>query len=248
MLAEKKIIVIMPGHNVAPTIEETFKNLPHDIIDEIVLIDDGSTDETGNIAKRLGMTVITHKKNGGYGAAQKTGYRTAMDHGADIVVMVHPDYQYEPRLTRAMSSMIAEGPYDAMLASRIIGGRALSSGMPIWRYISNRFLTAFQNLLTGGKLSEFHTGFRAFSRKVISELPLEKNSDDFVFDNQMLAQILNKGFLIGELSCPTKYFPEASSINLVKSIKYGLGVLWVSVLFRLNKLGIFRSVIFTQVS
>jgi len=245
MLAGKKVIVIMPGHNVEPTIEPTYRALPHEVVDEVILIDDGSTDGTADTARRLGITTISHPKNRGYGGAQKTGYETALEHGADIVVMVHPDYQYEPRLTRAMSSMIAEGPFDAMLASRIIGGRALQSGMPLWRYVSNRFLTAFQNLLTGAKLSEFHTGFRAFSKEILLALPLDQNSDDFIFDNQMLTQILYKRFVIGELSCPTKYTEDASSIGFWKSVRYGLGVLWVSVLYRLNRLGLSRSKLFS---
>lgn len=241
MVHGKKIIVVMPGRNVAETVERTYKDLPHDIVDEVILVDNKSSDDTAAVAERLGITVIRHPENRGYGGSQKTCYKTALEHGADVVIMVHPDYQYDPRLVLPMASMITDGPYDAVLASRIIGGRALKSGMPIWRYISNRFLTLFENCCTGAKLSEYHTGYRAFSKELIEALPLEKNSDDFVFDNQMLAQIIMKGFLMGEVSCPTRYFEEASSVNLKGCIKYGLGVMRTSIQFFLHRWGIWKS-------
>ncbi|MCH2186432.1 glycosyltransferase family 2 protein, partial [Myxococcota bacterium] len=214
MFHGKRIIVVMPAYNAAQTIEQTFHEIPMDLVDEVVVTDDASSDETVSVAKRLGLHVQVHASNMGYGANQKTCYSTALQRGADVVVMLHPDYQYTPKLLPAMISMVADGPYDVVLGSRILGGAALKGGMPIYKYVANRALTAFQNLLCGAKLSEYHTGYRAFSRSVLEELPLLENSDDFVFDNQMLAQILYYGFSIGEVSCPTKYFEEASSINL----------------------------------
>lgn len=235
MLHGKKIIVVMPAYNASKTLEATYRDIPKDLVDEVILVDDGSTDSTTAVARRLGITTIEHTKNRGYGGNQKTCYRTALAHGADVVVMVHPDYQYDPRLILPMVSMIIDGPYDAVIGSRILGGTALGGGMPFWKYVSNRVLTLIQNALLGAKLSEYHTGYRAFSKAVLNALPLESNSEDFLFDNQMLAQILMRGFSLGEVSCPTKYFPEASSINLRRSIRYGLGVLGVSILYRLHK-------------
>ncbi len=235
MLHGKKIIVVMPAYNARHTLEATYRDIPHDLVDEVILVDDSSTDDTAAVARQLGITTIEHTKNRGYGGNQKTCYRTALAHGADVVVMVHPDYQYDPRLILPMVSMIIDGPYDAVIGSRILGGTARRGGMPFWKYVSNRVLTLIQNALLGAKLSEYHTGYRAFSEHVLRALPLEQNSEDFLFDNQMLAQILMRGFPLGEVSCPTKYFPEASSINLRRSIRYGLGVLWVSVLYRLHK-------------
>lgn len=228
MLHGKRIVVVMPAYNAAETLEATYRDVPHDIVDEVILVDDASSDHTAEVARRLGIQTIIHPENRGYGGNQKTCYREALKLNPDVVVMLHPDYQYDPKLVTAMSSMIIDGPYNCVIGSRILGGDCLSGGMPFWKYVSNRFLTAFQNICTGAKLSEYHTGYRAFSRKVLEILPLDKNSDDFIFDNQMLAQILMHGFSVGEISCPTKYFPEASSINLVRSLKYGMGVIWVS--------------------
>ncbi len=246
MLLGKKIIVVMPAYNAASTVELTYKDLPLDVVDEVILVDDCSTDDTVAIAKRLGITVVEHESNLGYGGNQKTCYRTAIAHGADVVIMVHPDYQYDPRLVLPMASMILNGPYDAVLASRILGGHALKGGMPLWKYVANRLLTAFENLFLGAKLSEYHTGYRAFSREVLASLPLERNSDDFIFDNQMLAQIVMAGFHIGEVSCPTKYFPEASSINFRRSVTYGLGVVRVSLLFMLHRLRLIEAPLFQR--
>ena len=217
-------MVIMPAYNAAKTLVKTVRELPN-IVDAKILVDDRSSDETLQIAKQLGLQVFVHEKNYGYGRNQQTCYREALTAGADIVVMVHPDYQYTPLLVTAMASMIAFGVYDVVLGSRILGGGAVRGGMPVYKYVANRFLTAFQNIFTGAKLSEYHTGFRAFSRQVLMELPLLENSDDFVFDNEMLAQCIFFNYRIGELSCPTKYFEEASSINFSRSLKYGFGVL-----------------------
>jgi glycosyltransferase involved in cell wall biosynthesis len=238
MLNGKKIVVVMPAYHAEKTLLQTYEDLPHDVVDDVILVDDCSSDQTAEIARSLNITTIIHEQNKGYGGNQKTCYETALKKGADVVVMVHPDYQYEPKLVTAIASLVASGVYDAAIASRILGKTALAGGMPIYKYIANRFLTLFQNILIGAKLSEYHTGFRAFSSTVLTDLPLHKNSDDFVFDNEMLAQIIGRGFLIGEISCPTKYFEDASSINLSRSIKYGLHVIKVSVLFRLHKSGI----------
>ena len=234
LIRGKRVAVVLPAYNAAKTLEATVRELPR-IVDTTILVDDHSSDETVELAKRLGLAVIVHDKNRGYGANQKTCYRAALDSGADVVVMVHPDYQYSPLLVTAMASMIAYGVYDLALGSRILGGGALRGGMPFYKYVSNRALTAFQNLMTGAKLSEYHTGFRAFSRDLLLALPLEKNSDDFVFDNQVLAQAILLGARIGEISCPTRYFPEASSINFRRSVIYGLGVLKLSMGFRLAR-------------
>ena len=217
--------------------EKTYNEIYQKFVDEIILVDDFSSDETKNIAKQLGITTIVHEKNKGYGANQKTGYRAALKAGADIVVMVHPDYQYTPKLIPAVASMMAFGEYDAVIASRMLGDSALRGGMPLYKYISNKFLTWFENLFLGEKLSEYHTGFRGFTKEILEKLPLEDCSDDFIFDNQMLALIFYNGYKVGETSCPTKYFKEASSINFVRSCKYGLCVLWVSISYRLAKLG-----------
>jgi len=238
MLHGKKIVVVMPAYNAAQTLEATYADLPKDVVDDVILVDDCSRDSTVQVAKKLNITVVVHEKNLGYGGNQKTCYRNALERNADVVIMVHPDYQYDPRLALAMASMIVDGPYDVILGSRILGGHALKGGMPYWKYVSNRFLTAFENLCLGAKLSEYHTGYRAFSKKVLETLDLSENSNDFVFDNQMLGQIHLAGFLIGEVSCPTKYFPEASSINFRRSVKYGLGVLGVSVAGLLHRTGL----------
>jgi len=241
----KKIVVVMPAYNAAKTVEETYREIPKDIVDEVILVDDQSKDETVEKARALGIDkVIVHPRNRGYGGNQKTCYEAALQTGADIVVMLHPDYQYTPKLIEAMVYPIANGLFPVMLGSRILGKGALKGGMPLYKYIANRLLTAFQNLLMGQKLAEYHTGYRAFSKEILQQLPLEENSDDFVFDNEMLAQIAYAGYIIGEVTCPTKYFGEASSINFARSVKYGLGVLRVSLLYRLNKMGLLKSRIF----
>ena len=246
MLNGKKIIVVMPAYNAEKTLEKTHSAIPFEIVDDVILVDDASHDNTSEIAKRMGIRTIIHETNVGYGGNQKTCYRTALALGADIVIMVHPDYQYTPKLIPSMASIIAYGEFDAVLGSRILGVGALKGGMPIYKYISNRFLTLIENLLLGHKLSEFHTGYRAFSREILERLPLEKNSNDFVFDNQMLAQIIWFGYRIGEVSCPTKYFADASSINFRRSVTYGLGVLRTAAQFRLQKWGLCASPIFIR--
>ncbi len=246
MLLNKKVVVVFPAYRAEKTVEETYNALPHDIVDEVLLVDDAGGDKTSEIASKLGIKTFVHKQNLGYGGNQKTCYSKALELGADIVVMVHPDYQYDPRLVAAMAGMVASGIYDAVLASRIIGGRARKGGMPLYKYIANRGLTATQNLLMGTKHSEFHTGYRAFSREVIENISLLANSDDFVFDNQMIAQIIASGYQFGEISCPTKYFEEASSINFKRSCIYGLGVLWTSLEFRLWKWGMVNPLIYSR--
>jgi glycosyltransferase involved in cell wall biosynthesis len=235
----------MPAYNAEKTLEKTYREIPFEIVDEVVLVDDASCDGTYEVARNMGIHNIVHENNLGYGGNQKSCYRAALELGADIVIMVHPDYQYTPKLIPAMVSMIAYGEFDVVLGSRILGIGALQGGMPLYKYIANRFLTLIENILLGHKLSEFHTGYRAFSREVLERLPLEKNSNDFVFDNQMLAQIIWFGYRIGELSCPTKYFDDASSINFRRSVVYGLGVLKTAVQFRLQKWGLARSAIFS---
>ncbi len=237
MINGKKIAVVMPAYNAAKTLEVTVAELP-ELVDLCILVDDHSRDETVAVAHKLGLHVFQHDRNYGYGRNQQTCYREALAGGADVIIMLHPDYQYTPLLITAMASMVAYDVYDVVLGSRIIGGRALMGGMPVYKYISNRFLTAFENLFLGVKLSEYHTGYRAFSRRVLTELPLLENSDDFVFDNQMLAQCVHFGFRIGEVSCPTKYFEEASSINFRRSVKYGFGVLATTLQFALQRMGI----------
>lgn len=246
MVNNKRVLVVLPAFNAEKTLERTFNEIPKSIVDEVLLVDDYSGDKTVTLAKRLGIRTFTHDQNYGYGRNQKTCYREALRLMADIVVMVHPDYQYTPKLITAMASMIAFGVYDVVLGSRIIGGGALKGGMPVYKYIANRFLTAIQNALLGSKLSEFHTGYRAFSTEVLNTVPLHLNSDDFVFDNEMLAQIIYFGYRVGEVSCPTAYFDEASSINFRKSVTYGLGVLSTSIKFRLQKIGVLKSKAFLR--
>ena len=233
MLHEKKIVVVMPAYRAEKTLEDCWRAIPFDVVDEVLLVDDASDDATLAVAARLGIRAHRHPINRGYGGNQKTCYALALEAGADIVVMLHPDYQYEPKLIPAMAAMVASDVYDVVLGSRILGNTALAGGMPLYKYVFNRFLTAVQNLLVGSKLSEFHTGYRAFSRSVLETLPLAANSDDFLFDNQMLVQALACGLRIGEISCPTKYFPEASQISFARSVRYGLGVLWTSAQYRL---------------
>lgn len=231
MLNNKKIVVVLPAYNAAATLQRTCSEIPRDIVDEVILVDDCSKDETVKIASALGLKFKVHDKNLGYGGNQKTCYKLALEAGADVVVMLHPDYQYSPRLLAAMAAMVTSGHYDIVMASRILGGGALVGGMPIYKYICNRLLTAFQNLLMGTKLSEFHTGYRAFTREVIEGLPLSDCSNDFVFDNQMLGLAVQEGYRVGEISCPTRYFEEASSINFFRSVVYGIGVLKTCVRF-----------------
>jgi glycosyltransferase involved in cell wall biosynthesis len=240
----KKVVVVMPAYNAGKTLRTTCAEVPMDIVDEIILVDDASHDETVAVAKELGLKTIVHPSNRGYGGNQKSCYKTALEAGADIVIMLHPDYQYTPKLVSAMAYILESGLYDVVLGSRILGGQALKGGMPMYKYISNRFLTMAQNLLMGAKLSEYHTGYRAFTRKVLESVPIERNSDDFVFDNQMLSQIHFLGFSIAEVTCPAKYFEEASSINFRRSLKYGLGCLWTGVQFRLTKMGVYRAKLF----
>jgi glycosyltransferase involved in cell wall biosynthesis len=242
----KKIIVVMPAYNAAKTLKKTYDEvMEQGIVDLVILVDDASRDETSAIASGLPKTqVYVHERNRGYGGNQKTCYRMALEAGGDIVIMVHPDYQYTPKLIPAMATMIGNGLYSCVLGSRILGGYALKGGMPVWKYIANRFLTLAENILMGAKLSEYHTGYRAFSRDLLERLSLEDNSDDYVFDNQMLAQIIWQGYTIAEVSCPTKYFTEASSINLRRSIRYGLGCLVTALIFRLARMKIIRSSLF----
>lgn len=247
MIDGKNLAVVLPAYNAEQTLTTTYEDLPHSIIDHVILVDDASKDNTVEIAHSLGIShIITHDVNLGYGGNQKTCYTTALDLGADIVVMVHPDYQYSPKLCGAMAWMVASEEYDVVLGSRIIGNDALKNGMPIWKYVANRGLTFIENILISQKLSEYHTGYRAFSKEVLETLPLNENSNDFVFDNQMLAQAAYFGFRIGELSCPTRYMPEASSINFQRSIKYGFGVLGTAMEFRLNKMNLQKSQRFSE--
>lgn len=243
MINDKTVAVVLPAYNSARTLEATVNELPASV-DHRILVDDGSSDGTAALAKALGLSTFVHEANYGYGRNQMTCYREALRAGADIVVMVHPDYQYTPRLVTAMASMIAYDVYDVVLGSRILGGTAQAGGMPSYKYIANRLLTAGQNFVLGAKLSEYHTGYRAFSRRVLETLPLLENSDDFVFDNQMLTQCLYFGFRVGEVSCPTKYFPEASSISFRRSVTYGLGVIRTSLQCALQRLGLARYKIF----
>lgn len=239
MINGKKVIVVMPAYNAAKTLDKTYRELPMDVVDEVVLVDDVSQDDTLEQAAAVGIRhVVQHVKNLGYGGNQKTCYEKALSLDADIVVMVHPDYQYTPRLVRSMSALIADGVFDCVLGSRILGVGALKGGMPLYKYVANRLLTLFENWVVGYKLSEFHTGYRAFSREILQTLPLEENSDDFIFDNQMLLQIIYFGYSIGEVTCPTRYMEDASSIAGMKLLRYGLGVLWESVRYRLHALRI----------
>lgn len=242
MLNNKRIVVVLPAYNAARTLEKTYREIPHEIVDDAILVDDASHDETAIRAREIGIGhVIRHADNRGYGGNQKTCYRKALEAGADIVVMVHPDYQYTPRLITAMSSMIAYNVYDVVLGSRILGNGALRGGMPLYKYVANRFLTLVQNLSLGYKLTEYHTGYRAFSRDVLENLPLEENSDDFVFDNQFLVQAIHFGYSIAEISCPTLYSPESSSISFRRSLRYGLGVLAATLRYRLERWRLWRS-------
>jgi len=246
MLNGQKIIVVMPAYNAEKTLRRTVDEIPRDVVDGILLVDDGSRDRTTELARTLGIPTFVHVRNYGYGRNQKTCYVQALSMGADVVVMLHPDYQYSPRLITAMAGLITSREFDVVLGSRILGVGALAGGMPFYKYVFNRFLTLAQNLLLRHKLSEYHTGYRAFSRQVLTELPLNENSDDFVFDNQMLAQAIYFGFRIGEISCPTKYFEDASSINFRRSVQYGLGVLATSLAFRFNKWNLWKSRIFQR--
>lgn len=236
MIDGKRVCVVMPAYNAERTLRQTVAELDRTLVDDVIVVDDCSTDRTAEVARELGLHILVHPKNRGYGGNQKTCYTEALGRGAEIVVMVHPDYQYSPRLVPAMVGMVASGHFDCALGSRILGTGALRGGMPLWKYVANRFLTLSENLLLGYKLSEYHTGYRAFSRKLLETLPLEENSDDFVFDNQMLAQTLWFGFEIGEISCPTRYFTEASSINFRRSVQYGFGVLGTALEYRLSRL------------
>ncbi len=241
MIREKKISVVFPAYNAERTLEKTWMALERNIVDDVILVDDCSRDRTVEVALRLGLHPIRHERNMGYGANQKTCYRAALERGADIVIMVHPDYQYAPELVPAMGWLIGSGLFDVVLGSRILGTGALRGGMPRYKYVANRFLSAIQNLLMGYKLSEYHTGYRAFSREVLENLPLGENSDDFIFDNQMLAQIISFGYRIGEITCPTRYTAESSSINFRRSVKYGLGVLFTSLEYRFDRMGLYPS-------
>lgn len=245
MLNGKKIVIVMPAYNAEKTLEKTYREIYHDIVDEIILTDDKSSDNTKDLAKDLNITTIVHKENRGYGGNQKSCYTAALKSDADIVIMLHPDYQYTPKLIPAIASMLAFEEYDAVIASRMLSN-ALEGGMPLYKYIANKFLTAFENLFLGQHLSEYHTGYRGFKKSVLENLPLESCDDDFVFDNEMLALVAYHGYKIGELSCPTKYFPEASSINFARSCKYGFGVLGVSLKYFLAYTGIYKSKIFRK--
>jgi glycosyltransferase involved in cell wall biosynthesis len=244
MLNGKKIVVVLPAYNAANTLEKTFREIPFDTVDQVILVDDSSIDGTIELAKKLGIKTFIHSQNKGYGANQKTCYIKALEEGADIVVMVHPDYQYTPKLITALASMIASGEFDIALASRILGVGALKGGMPLYKYVSNRFLTAIQNIIVNYKLSEYHTGFRAYSREVLVSLPLMENSDDFIFDNQILAQAIYFGYRIGEISCPTRYDPDSSSISFGRSTRYGLGVMRTSFQLMLQRTGLKKYAIF----
>lgn len=247
MIGTKKIVIVLPAYNAALTLEKTFNEIPFDIVDEIVLVDDCSTDNTIEVAKKIGIQhVISHEKNKGYGGNQKTCYKKALDLNADIIIMLHPDYQYTPKLIQSMSYIIANDLYPAVFGSRILGKGALKGGMPLYKYIFNRMLTFTQNILIGQKLSEYHTGYRAFNREILGTINFEANSDDFVFDNQMISQIFYAGFEIAEITCPTKYFPEASSINFRRSSKYGMGVLGVSFTHFFNRIGLMKSDIYKK--
>jgi len=249
MFKEQKVIVVMPAYNAQQTLKKTYDEvMAQEIVDLVIVVDDGSQDDTLSVAKRLPNTIVyPHKINRGYGGNQKSCYKLALEEGGDIIIMVHPDYQYTPKLIPAMASMIGNGLYQCVLGSRILGGYALEGGMPVWKYIANRFLTLVENIFLGAKLSEYHTGFRAFSRELLEQLPIDNDSDDFIFDNQMLTQIIWSGYTIAEVSCPTKYFAEASSINLYRSIKYGFGCLHTALIFRLSKMKIINSKLFPEI-
>lgn len=246
MLLNKKLAVILPAYNAAQTLKRTFDELPHDIVDDVILTDDASSDNTAEIAQQLGIHTIRHQNNLGYGGNQKTCYQAALERGADVIVMLHPDYQYCPKLVPALASMILSDQYDAVLASRILGRGALEGGMPLYKYVANRALTFVQNLLIGYKLSEYHTGYRAYKRELLETIPFSKCSNDFVFDNQIILQSIYFGFRIGEISCPTRYFPEASSINFRRSVVYGFGVLWNSMAFRAQRMKLVKLSLFDR--
>jgi glycosyltransferase involved in cell wall biosynthesis len=245
MIGSRRVCVVMPAYNAQKTLERTVGEIDRAVADDIILVDDSSSDGTLDLARRLGLHALSHPRNRGYGGNQKTCYAAALARGADIVVMIHPDYQYSPRLLPALAGMVASGHFDCVLGSRILGVGARKGGMPLWRYLANRALTLVENLLLGYKLSEYHSGYRAFSRRLLETLPLEEDSDDFVFDNQMLAQALWFGFEIGEVSCPTRYFGEASSINFRRSVVYGFGVLATALEYRLGRLGLLRTARFS---
>jgi glycosyltransferase involved in cell wall biosynthesis len=244
MLNGKRVVVVLPAYNAEKTLENTYQEIPLEIVDKVLMVDDHSIDNTVALARKIGIETIVHNQNHGYGRNQKTCYSAALSHGADIIIMLHPDYQYTPKLITAMASMIAYDIYDVVLGSRILGGTAIKGGMPLYKYVANRFLTAFENFLLHSKLSEFHTGYRAFSKKVLETLPLNENSDDFIFDNEMLAQIILFGFKIGEISCPTRYFTEASSINFSRSVRYGFGVISTSFKGFFFRINLFRHSVF----
>ncbi len=240
MIGGQRVCVVLPAYNAAKTLEQTIADVPKSVVDDFVVVDDKSSDDTVEVARRLGLHVIVHPKNRGYGGNQKTCYTEALKRGADIVVMVHPDYQYQPKLVPALASLVSSGLFDVALGSRILGGDAMKGGMPVYKYVANRFLTLAENLILGQKLSEYHTGYRAFSRRLLLELPLEENDDDFIFDNQMLVQAVEFGFRIGEVTCPTRYEPDSSSINFSRSMTYGVGVLQTAVLARLKRWGLVK--------
>jgi glycosyltransferase involved in cell wall biosynthesis len=243
MFRDKRIIVVMPAYNASKTLWKTYQEvMEQGVVDLIILVDDASRDDTVMVAKGLPqLKVFVHNRNMGYGANQKTCYQMALQEGADIIIMVHPDYQYTPKLIPAMASLIGNGLYHCVLGSRILGGQALKGGMPLWKYVANRLLTLIENLMLSAKISEYHTGYRAFSRELLEQIPFERNSNDFIFDNQMLAQIIWLGYTVGEISCPARYFPEASSIGFLRSVRYGLGCLWTALTFRLARLRLLES-------
>lgn len=245
MVQNKKVIVVMPAYNAAKTLVTTYNEIPFDIVDEVLLVDDASTDETAKIAKELNIRLIVHPSNLGYGGNQKTCYNEAIKAGGDIIIMLHPDYQYTPKLIGAMAYLLNSDEFDIVLGSRILGGKSRMGGMPLYKYISNRVLTLLQNILMGAKLSEYHTGYRAYTKQVLETIPWKDNSDDFVFDNQFLSQAIYADFRIGEITCPTRYFKEASSINFARSVKYGLGCLKTALLFRLQKIGLAKTKLFS---
>lgn len=245
MIGDKRVVVVMPAYNAKNTLQKTYNEIPFDIVDDVILVDDCSTDNTAIVARKIGIHhIIRHQQNRGYGGNQKTCYQKAIELGADIVIMLHPDYQYTPKLIQSMAFVIANDLYPVVLGSRILGKGALKGNMPMIKYVANRFLTLFQNIMLNQKLSEYHTGYRAFSTRIFKDIDIEKNSDDFIFDNQMLCQIFMSNYEIGEITCPTKYFDEASSISLKRSAIYGLGVIKTSIQYRLHRWGIVESPIF----
>ena len=246
MIHQQRVVVVLPAYNAVKTLEQTYREIPMDVVDEVILVDDASHDETVELARRLGIPVVVHERNLGYGANQKTCYQEALLRGADIIIMLHPDYQYSPKLITAMASMLGVGLYDLVLGSRILGIGALAGGMPRYKYLANRVLTFIENLVLRLKLSEYHTGYRGYRRELLERLPLGENSDDFVFDNELLAQAAVFGYRIGELSCPARYFPEASSINLRRSVVYGLGVLWTCLRALLHRFGAYTSPLYSE--